>query len=53
MTLNATDKAIKAYTGDKNLLRELRVDRAIILDLLNQAREKPAEQEEEKIAVNQ
>lgn len=39
MTLNATDKAIKTYTGDKNLLRELRADRAIVLEMLNQARQ--------------
>jgi hypothetical protein len=51
MTLRATDKAIKTYTGDKNLLRELRVDRAVILDMLNQAREEEPEQKA-KVAAN-
>ena len=50
-TLRATDKAIKTYTGDKNLLRELRVDRAVILDMLNQAREEEPEQKA-KAAAN-
>jgi hypothetical protein len=40
--LSATDKGIKRYSSDKNTLRELRADRAVILELLRQEQEEKA-----------
>lgn len=36
--LKYVDKGIKSYTGEKNIVRELKADRAVILSLLDQAR---------------
>ena len=36
--VSAADKGIKTYAGEKNLLRELKADRAVLLSLLEDAR---------------
>ncbi len=41
--LSGTDKAIKAYKSDKNLVSELRADRAYIVYLMNEARQEEEE----------
>ena len=42
--LSGIDKAIKAYKGDKNLVRELKADRAYFVYLLDQARQEKQEE---------
>ena len=37
--LSGIDKGLKAYQSDKNLLRELKADRAYIVYLMNEARQ--------------
>jgi len=41
--LSGTDKAIKAYKSDKNLVSELKADRAYIVYLMNEARQEEEE----------
>jgi hypothetical protein len=38
MMLSSVDKGLKLYSGEKNLIRELKADRAVILSLLEEAR---------------
>ena len=42
--LSGIDKAIKAYKSDKNLVRELKADRAYFVYLLDQARQEKQEE---------
>jgi len=44
--LSATDKALKVYNSDKNMVQSLKADRAMLVDLMNDVRQAPAEEEE-------
>jgi len=38
-TLSAIDKGIKAYSSDKNVVAQLKADRLVIVDLINETRQ--------------